>query len=532
MGSLVELLSSFGSPSLNSVLIVASVGLLAWYYLEDKVAYWSKRGVPNVPASKCIAQTLTFLAGRKTMNEIFKEQYQLLEGQKYGGTFQGLYPSILVRDPAMIKEWLVKSFSSFHDRAPEPDENVDKLAGNLFQLTGDRWRTVRHKLSPAFSSAKLKIMYETLKDCAEECNAHLEARCASKGETEIDIKDFVSNYTMDVIGACAMGIKCNAVRDPENCEMKKVVKEMFAVGWRSILFQLLEMIHPKLPELLRIVPRQPAVEQFLMTITKNAMEMKTKAGQSTRKDFLQILMNISSSESDVTRDSNEDLSVLEGGVVHEGPIFTENIIAGVVTSFLFAGLEPVSAITTFCLYELVRHPEMQERLFQEIQSARKESCGEIKYEDLKKLRYLDQVVNETFRKYPVASILARNCTENVQISGESVVVEKGVKVFISTYALHRDPTFFPDPDKFDPERFSEENVDKIIPGSYLPFGDGPRFCIAQRLALMDVKTMVITLVSGYTLHTCSKTVDHIEMDPKAFTLNPKGSVWLRLKKRI
>lgn len=76
-----------------------------------------------------------------------------------------------------------------------------------------------------------------------------------------------------------------------------------------------------------------------------------------------------------------------------GPIFTENIIAGVVTSFLFAGLEPVSAITTFCLYELVRHPEMQERLFQEIQSARKESCGEIKYEDLKKLRYLDQVVN-------------------------------------------------------------------------------------------------------------------------------------------
>ncbi|CAH0775852.1 unnamed protein product [Bemisia tabaci] len=551
--------------SLNSVLVVTTALLLGWLAVRDKLNYWAKRGVPYVSPWTCLTGTLGFLFKTQAMYESFVAQYDALEGHPYGGTFQLLNPSVMLRDPAMIKEWLIKGFTNFHDRGPEPDEKLDKLSGNLFQLTGDKWRLVRQKLSPIFSTAKLRIMYQTLKGCAEELNAHLQARCQATGETELDVKDLVSNYTMDVIGACAMGIKCNAIQDPENCTMKKIVKRMFRFNWRLSLFQFLEMANPRLPRLLGLSPRDKEVEGYLEEITKEAIRMKQQDTTGTRKDFLQLLMKYSEEEGAESANGEAQSKEIANGdaqsreiaignaqskeiangdakskeiangdakaMEHEDPVITENVIMGVIASFLSAGLEPVSATVTFCAYELAHHPEVQEKLFKEIQAVRKESGGEIKYDDLKKLHYLDQVVNETLRKYPIAPILGRKCTEAFQIPDSKLVLEKGINLMISTMSLHHDPKYFPEPEKFDPERFSEENVNKIIPGTYLPFGDGPRFCIAMRLALMDVKTMIITLVSDYTLHTCPKTVKRIEIDRHLFTLAPKGQVRLRLKKR-
>ena len=121
----------------------------------------------------------------------------------------------------------MKGFNSFHDRGPEPKHLQSDQPEDVFSLTGDKWHTVRTKLSPAFSTAKLKVMYQTLRDSAQEVDAHLRELCPKNGEAEIDIKDLVSRYAMDAIGACAMGIKCNAIKDPENCQMKKAVKQIF-----------------------------------------------------------------------------------------------------------------------------------------------------------------------------------------------------------------------------------------------------------------------------------------------------------------
>ena len=86
------------------------------------------------------------------------------------------------------------------------------------------------------------------------------------------------------------------------------------------------------------------------------------------------------------------------------------------------------------------------------------------------------IVAETMRKYPTLPVLTRFSTKQTVLSSGDVI-DKGVRVVIPVWALHRDPHLFPDPDKFDPERFSEDNVDNIKPFSYLPFGEGPRMCI-------------------------------------------------------
>lgn len=101
---------------------------------------------------------------------------------------------------------------------------------------------------------------------------------------------------MDVIGACAMGIKCNAIQDPENCTMKRIVKRMFRFNWRLSLFQFLEMAHPRLPRLLGLSPRDKEVEAYLEEITKEAIRMKQQDTTGTRKDFLQLLMKYSEEE--------------------------------------------------------------------------------------------------------------------------------------------------------------------------------------------------------------------------------------------
>nr|XP_018917967.1 PREDICTED: cytochrome P450 6a2-like isoform X2 [Bemisia tabaci] len=417
--------------SLNSALVLTTASLLAWLWVREKLSYWSKRGVPFVSPWRCLVATLAFTIKRKPFYEIFLEQYEALRGHPYGGTYQLLNPAVILRDPAMIKEWLVKGFNNFHDRGPEPDEKVDKLSGNLFQLTGEKWRVVRQKLAPVFSSAKLRIMFHTLKGCAEELSAHLRSRCGARGETELDIKDLVANYTMDVIGAAAMGVQCNAIRDPENCTMKEVAQRMFRSDFRFAFFQFLEMVHPKLPRLLGLTPRDRMVQDFLGQVTKDAMAMKQQDAHGDRKDFLQLLMKYSQEEDGDAQDS----------------IITEGVIMGVIASFLSAGLEPVSATVTFAAYELAHNPWVQEKLFNEIQAVKKESGGDIQFDDLKKLHYLDQIVN------------------------------------------------------------------------------------AQRLALMDVKTMLVTLVSDYTLHPCANTVKRFKMDVHYFTLSPDGEVRLRLKKR-
>lgn len=96
-------------------------------------------------------------------------------------------------------------------------------------------------------------------------------------------------------------------------------------------------------------------------------------------------------------------------------------------------------------------------------------------------------VPETMRKYPPAPVYLRKCTKTYQVPDTNVIIEKGLSVLIPAYGLHRDPEYFPNPEKFDPERFSKENKSKIWDYTYIPFGDGPRICIGNYNQSIDIR---------------------------------------------
>nr|CAD7580213.1 unnamed protein product [Timema californicum] len=138
---------------------------------------------------------------------------------------------------------------------------------------------------------------------------------------------------------------------------------------------------------------------------------------------------------------------------------------------------------------------------------------------------------KTLRKYPPAPNLYRKCTVPYPIPGTSITLEQGTRVLIPAYAIHHDPEFYPDPEKFNPERFTEENKGSRPSCTYLPFGEGPRICIGVRFGLMQVKVGLATLVRHYRFTACDRTAVPLVLDPRSYVTAAKGGIWLRVTLR-
>ena len=151
---------------------VLAVCFLAAVYVYFKVSfnYWKKRNVPYAKPNFPFGNFGDILLFRATVGLVFENIYKELDGEKYGGTYALTKPGFIFRDPDIIKNVLVKEFSSFHDRGFFMDEEREPLTGHLFLLRGQRWRNLRVNLSPTFTSGKMKMMSQTLVNCGIEHN--------------------------------------------------------------------------------------------------------------------------------------------------------------------------------------------------------------------------------------------------------------------------------------------------------------------------------------------------------------------------
>lgn len=131
------------------------------------------------------------------------------------------------------------------------------------------------------------------------------------------------------------------------------------------------------------------------------------------------------------------------------------------------------------MYELALNQDIQDRLRSEIEEVLENHNGEVTYDAIMEMKYLDMVFNETLRKWPVLDSQIRKCDKDFKIPNSKLVVEAGTLIMIPTVGLHHDERFWENPEKFDPERFTEENVKRRHPFCYIPFSEGPRICIGE-----------------------------------------------------
>lgn len=167
---------------------------------------------------------------------------------------------------------------------------------------------------------------------------------------------------------------------------------------------------------------------------------------------------------------------------------TERVRDHVITLF-FAGHETIAGLTSWAIHAIATNPGVEARLKAEL----KEVLGDRAptAADLPKLKFLENVIKETMRMYPPAWVFDRQPKEDVVIRG--CKIPKGSTVYLSPYVLHRDPRWFPEPEKFRPQRFEQER--SIPKGAYIPFGSGPRYCIGHAFAMQEAKLILATIFS-------------------------------------
>lgn len=504
---------------LVSVFLVCFVAL--YIYFKHKFSYWKKKGVKYLKPSFPLGNCTDIVLMRKSFGETFTELYKTLAGNKFGGIYLGHRPQLIIRDPDLIKAVLVKDFDHFHDHGFASDEKIDPLSGNLFMLNGSKWRELRTKLSPTFTSGKIKTMFHTINKCGIELKDYLKTP-ADQGET-MEFRDVLARYSTDIIASCAFGIECNCLKNPD-AEFRKWGRRIFERTFEAIARGMLYFVVPSVPISLGISSTPNDVTTFFRTLVHETVKFR-ETHAVHRNDFLQLLIRLKNQESLEPDSSTDERDGKSAGM-------TVDELAAQVFIFFIAGFETSSTTMSFCLYELALNPDIQRRVQDEVDNVLQKHNGEITYEAIQQMEYLDKTVAETLRKYPPVTCLNRECNKDYPIPGTHVTLEKGTQVVIPVEALHHDPQYFPEPDRFDPERFSEESKSGRHHYVYLPFGEGPRICIGMRFGLMQTKVGLISVLSNYEVSACEKTSIPLKKDPKQFINTPLEGIWLQIRNRV
>ncbi|XP_032684429.1 cytochrome P450 6k1-like [Odontomachus brunneus] len=501
--------------TLDSLMILITLVLAAYLYMTRKFNYWKKRGVFEIKPLPFFGNLMNTMLFKESSGLVLKNLYNKSKGQRYIGFYVLDKPCLLIRDPEIIKNILVKDFNNFCDRVSYTHSNDLMGRSSLLLLKNPTWKLLRSKLTPMFTSGKLKKMFDLLMKCTVNLDTYLDTLGLDEKEIAMDVKDIFGNLTTDMIGSTAYGLNIDSVNNPE-CDFRKKGRAIFEFDILRGLELFAIFFYPDISRLFHVNFFGRQNIHFLRNVFWNAINGRIESGEK-RNDLIDILIDFRKEY------VNQDLG--------EFQVNGDSLVAQAAI-FFTGGFETSSSTTSFLLYEIAVQPEIQNRLREEILDAFIANDGKITYEMILSLPYLDMVFSETLRKYPILTTLDRETLDTYKVADSNLVIEKNMPVFISLLGLHFDPEYFPNPEKYDPERFNKENIHKIPPYVYMPFGEGSRKCIGARLAILQTKLALVKFLRQYEVTPCEKTLIPMVIDPKGASVTSPlgGKIWLNVRK--
>nr|KAF6366496.1 hypothetical protein mPipKuh1_009903 [Pipistrellus kuhlii] len=416
--------------------------------------------------------------------------------------YDGRQPVLAITDLEVIKTVLVKEcYSVFTNRRSIGPLGFMKSAISIAE--DETWKRIRTLLSPTFTSGKLKEMFPIIGQYADGLVNNLKKE-AEKGKP-ITLKDIFGAYSMDVITGTSFGVNIDSLNNPQDPfveNIKKLLKFNFLDPF-ILCITLFPFLGPVFEAFnITLFPR--SVTEYFKKSVKRMKESRLQDKQKHRVDLLQLMIN---SQNSKETDSHKALSDLE--------LVAQSVI------FIFAGYETTSSALNFFMYLMAIHPDAQQKLQEEIEATFPNKATPT-YDALAQMEYLDMVVNESLRLYPIASRLERVCKKDVEVNG--VFIPKGTVVMVPNFILQRDPKYWSEPEEFRPERFSKKNQDSINPYTYMPFGTGPRNCIGMRFALMNIKIAIVRVLQNFSFKPCKETQIPLKIVSQSLTQPEKPIV--------
>ncbi|XP_006614287.1 cytochrome P450 6A1-like [Apis dorsata] len=485
------------------------ITLIAFYcYLTINNNFWKNRGIPGPKPMLGFGNTKKVIFGKESISQFLTRMYNEYKNEPMIGIFKLRTPSLIIKDPDLIKTLLIKEFPKFANRGLFPIFSRDPLTHHLFNLEAERWKPLRTQFTPLFTSSKLKGMFSLILECSNQLESYMDTLI--KKREPIDMREVSARFTTDVVGSCAFGIEMNSLSEKESI-FRRLGKLIFATNLRKILSIRMQDMLPRLYNLFLYIFRQDEKMRIIMKLMTETMEYREQ-NNVFRPDFINILLDLKKHPEKI------DIEL------------TNDLLASQIFIFFAAGFETSSSTISNALYELALNPDIQEKLRKEIKEFEAKNNGEWRYETIKEMKYLEKVFQETLRKYPSLPFLNRELIDDYTFENNKITIPKDLKIWIPIYGIHHDPDIYPDPEKFDPERFSEDKVKQRHPMHFLPFGHGPRNCIGARFAIYQIKIGLIKILRNFEVHVCNKTLIPYKVNPFTSLLMPITGLYLNVIK--
>ncbi|BES98080.1 Hypothetical protein NTJ_10895 [Nesidiocoris tenuis] len=418
-------------------------------------------------------------------------------------------PILFMNNPDDI-EVLLTSTKNI-DKGPDYEVLAPWLGDGLVMSTGAKWKQRRKMLTSSFH---FKIL-DGNTECMNRNWKKVAQKLLAADGAPVEPLQIMGRGALDIICEAAMGTILE--KDESGEKYVAAVKRVThgAVKRTMTPYFKNDFIFKMFPSGKQHMEDVKILHNFTEKVIRERKEIfeKKKRGESDeyseegkeRNAFLDLIL---------------DMSETKG--------LTESDIREEVDTFMFAGHDTTSTALQFVFLHLGENPEVQEKAYQEQLDIFGYSDRDVTKDDLNRMHYLEQVLKESLRLHPAAPQIARQLQEDLTLR-DGRVIPATTKVFLNFMILHRNPKYFPDPEKFDPERFTPENSKGRHPYSYVPFSAGPRNCIGQKFAMMEMKIAMSVILRSCKIKAITRLKDlEYEM---AIVLYTKPAILIEVEPR-
>ncbi|XP_063913529.1 cytochrome P450 4d2-like [Zophobas morio] len=466
---------------------------------------------PSPPVIPLIGSARDF----KTPSEFLKKLHEY--ARKYGSLIHlqiGLRHTLVSTDYKFIEfllshNSLLKKTTNFKFLKPWVGEGLITADG------GPNWKIHRKLITPAFH---FKILEQFVDVFEADGDILVEKLSKESGKKSVDIYPYITRCAFDAICETAMGTKVNVQTNEISSYFESVrqmcrlfVTRSTSVLGRYDLFFRFTKDHKIQKESLKILHgyTKEVIQNKKKELTNkqkenNAMNNTDELGRKRKKAFLDLILE--------AKIDNQSL--------------TDEEIREEVDTFMFAGHDTTATSSTFILYCIANNKEVQEKILEEQREIfGDEKNPKVTYANLQEMKYLENVVKEGLRLYSPVPFIGRVIDKDVEYNGQ--IMPKGLNVAIFLHGMHMNPEYYPNPEKFDPSRF--EVIGNKLPFAFVPFSAGPRNCIGQKYAMIEIKSIVSKVVRHYELSAAFPRHD-LDLTPET-VLKSLNGVRIGLKLR-
>ncbi|XP_017462841.1 PREDICTED: cytochrome P450 3A12-like, partial [Rhagoletis zephyria] len=387
------------------------------------------------------------------------------------------------------------------------------------------------------TTGKLRGMHPMMARCVDKLSDYLDSIIASKSQGALNIKEVMVGFAVDVIASTSFATDVNITdRSSSNPFLFNAIRLFDFKVWRfALLFLLPDVVNRAIGNSIGLSDKRfNFFRDLARAIIKQRKEAKLANGgkNKQRSDIVQLMIDAYVYEDSLRDTSYAKLTAsAENDDHHEAEPqkstnnstsskkrLTENEIIAQCILVFAAGFETTATTTSNILYFLSLNPEIQDRLVEELNSSLKgveEDSAEYYEVVMNRSPYLEAVIKETLRiSPPVGRLQRRVGVDGYQLGG--ITLDKNIEVDISVLAVHRDPRYYPEPDRFNPDRFLPENKHLLTPYTFLVFGDGPRNCMGMRFAYQEIRLCLAKIVRRFAFERTPETVVPLNYDKIGF----------------